>query len=413
MGQRVGTAGIRVRRSKVAVLATASAVSVLLGALVWTSWPRPVQAGGSVELVDQRAEIIELLASRRRRAGSRGPLEAARPSTAARTLLREPLDLETAQRFFPELRRSPERFCPQAFFRYRGPRVMRSPWKEHPAGGWLSHHNDLGMREVHEPASERPDQRVLVTGDSHTEGVCGTQETFPNVLEALLRERHPDEQIEVLNAGKGGYNLYNYVGVLETFLELEPDVYVVCVYGGNDFYTSLLLQRYFHRRGPPEILPWNAGLLVDKAGGLPAQELLQTFYFLNNPDDVPVAVETMVRGSREIASICAAHGIAPLFAYLPPPTRGQPELQGRWIDEVLVPLGIAPQAVRVSDRIADAWLATVASEGIATLDLRPRFQARSEPLYWERDHHINVDAHRLIAEALLPLFAGPQARFNR
>ena len=45
---------------------------------------------------------------------------------------------------------------------------------------------------------------MLVTGDSHTEGVCGTQETFPNVLEALLRERHPDEQIEAqeIPAGK-------------------------------------------------------------------------------------------------------------------------------------------------------------------------------------------------------------------
>ena len=35
-------------------------------------------------------------------------------------------------------------------------------------------------------------------------------ETFDNVLETSLASSRPGESVEVINAGSGGYSLYNY-----------------------------------------------------------------------------------------------------------------------------------------------------------------------------------------------------------
>jgi hypothetical protein len=98
---------------------------------------------------------------------------------------------------------------------------------------------------------QQPALRILVTGDSHTDGVCNNSESFTNLLEAELSAAHPGEAIEALNAGKGAYSFYNYLGVLERLLPLRPDVFVVAVYGGNDFVESLALRHTFEHGAPP------------------------------------------------------------------------------------------------------------------------------------------------------------------
>jgi lysophospholipase L1-like esterase len=42
---------------------------------------------------------------------------------------------------------------------------------------------------------------------------------------------------------------------------------------------------------------------------------------------------------------------------------------------------------------------------VRTLDLRPAVRAAEERLYWVKDLHLNVDGHRRVAEALLPVVA--------
>jgi hypothetical protein len=108
-------------------------------------------------------------------------------------------------------------------------------WSEHPRGHWLYRTNSIGLREDGELAVERPDLRVIVTGDSHVDGFCDNADSFPHVLGARLAVAHPSSTVEVINAADGGYSFYNYSGVLAAHLALRPHVFVVTVHGGNDF----------------------------------------------------------------------------------------------------------------------------------------------------------------------------------
>ena len=86
--------------------------------------------------------------------------------------------------------------------------------------------------------------------------------------------------------------------------------------------------------------------------------------------------------------------------YLPPPSRGQPELFGERVRAAVAATELGAEILETSDRVADGVLAWLAAEGVAALDLRPRFAASAEPLYWDTDLHLNVAGHRLVAEAV-------------
>ena len=58
--------------------------------------------------------------------------------------------------------------------------------KEVPNGVWSMRTNALGLREDAEPLAAKPDLRILVTGDSHTDGVCENRDSFPHVLQRAL-----------------------------------------------------------------------------------------------------------------------------------------------------------------------------------------------------------------------------------
>src|SRR5690606_36735619 len=118
-------------------------------------------------------------------------------------------------------------------------------------GQWTLVTNDQGFRED-QPLPEAPDRRVLVIGDSHTDGACENDESFANLLEAQLAERRPDLVMDVVNAGCGGYSFHNYARGLDRYVEeLDVDVYVCAVYGGNDFLEVLPAMHYFERSRLP------------------------------------------------------------------------------------------------------------------------------------------------------------------
>ena len=82
--------------------------------------------------------------------------------------------------------------------------------------------------------------RILVAGDSHTQGAVGVAETFPNLLEACLRAAGRAD-CEVLNAGVAFTGPRCYLERLRHYLFLEPDVFVAALFTGNDFWDDLRL----------------------------------------------------------------------------------------------------------------------------------------------------------------------------
>jgi lysophospholipase L1-like esterase len=303
----------------------------------------------------------------------------------------------------------------------RRPSNLDFQWKfrEHPGGSIRFRTNSLGMRENSEPLAQKGDLRILVTGDSHTEGVCNNVESFPHVLRRELLERHPGKVIECLNAGKGSFTFYNYLGTLEKFLDLQPDVFVVAVYGSNDFLEVVAPYHYFE--GTPR-KPGYAEYreIVEKLLGMdPAwlsQDGLSLKYFQHYPEEIPVAMKAAKEAVLDIQELCQAHGILLAFVYIP----GMFDVDRRKSvrDPELVALSrklydameLEPKDLDLHEKMGNELLAFLAERGIPCLDLRPVFASRPERLYWLEDHHMDVDAHKAIGEALVPVIEALQPK---
>jgi hypothetical protein len=379
------------------------ALSLLVSAAIvgWLVHTRAAQSG--VEIVGVSDEVRELY---RRRAIDAAPAGApAVESHALPKLVREPIDEATAQLLFPSLTRG-DVYDPALFYR-RASNVSRTrELAEYPGGSFTVRTNSLGMREDGEPLAKQPDWRLLFAGASNVECVCANPSSAANLIEAALRERMPGKSIESLNAGVGSYNLYNDLAVLEHYRDLHPNVFVVVAYGGNDFFGCMRLQRYFNHRPLAKEGPRLSGGLEDAekfTRELGGTEVTQVNYFLNNPEDVEIAIDTMCALTAEMERICRASRIRLVCSYLPPPLCGQPELLADARQTVLERLVLTPADIAVSDRIADSWLDFLTERGILHVDLRPKFRAAQERLYWTTDTHVNLAGQRVIADALLPL----------
>jgi hypothetical protein len=347
------------------------------------------------QVVDRRQEIGALLDERR------ATVEPAR-ATKSERLVREPIDREAAETLFASLSYGQFEYDPLLYFRFEPGIDRRRGFMEHPDGGFEIRTNSLGMRDD-EVRAEKPELRILLAGDSQAQGVCANSETIASKLENRLTRAVGVGAVEVINAATGGYGPYNYLGVIERYLELDPDVFLVVIYGGNDFRDVLRLQRYFHKRPRPRSTPHDIVAMAKALGerdALMYAELWQLCYFLDNPEDVEVTVRTLGAISLEIHRVCDDNGVRPLFAYLPGPLTGQPELFADELQLVAEATGIQPAELEVTSRIADEYLALLASRELSFVDLRPAFEAADQRLFWTTDMHLNLKGNRVVAHEL-------------
>lgn len=389
--------------------------SLFAAAMVFASlrWLRP-KGGDSVRM--QRVDGDTIF--RNIRAASKQPdatssdparsvLAITMPLFPPSTFKRRPLTDEELALFYPNLatdkRVEPD---PWAHFHYRAHISASVPWPEHLQGEFLLQTNALGMREVHEVLEQRPDVRILVVGDSHTDGACFAEETYTNVLERALAARRPGQTIEALNAGTGGTCVYNYLGMLERFLWLAPDVLVVGFYGGNDFEDLLTLHHFFQgTRRPAGTAQYMAQLEPARkiSSCAVAQAFLEIKDFELNPGEIEIALQGVRDVSTEIIVDCQRGGIHPIFVYIPPMHSVEFEQHRQLFEDLSAALDLSPEDLRIPDRMADSYIAYLRSMRVDVIDMRPQFAASKEELYWQADHHINVKAHELIGHALLPL----------
>ena len=325
-------------------------------------------------------------------------------------LKREPIPEHVVRLLFPNIGRGRLEYHPTLFQR-RVPGL--DTWDVLPeieGGRYRLRTNSLGFRGEAEASSNQPDLRVIVTGASNVEGRCDDRAAAPALLEVLLRERSPQSDVEVLNAACAGYTFYNFLAILEHYAYLEPDVFCVVAYGGNDFFGNLKFERWFERRRPPLYEPYSTAQLEASDDVFLRQlvgvEVGQAAYYLNNPEGEQLTIDSTCGATREMARLCAERRIRFVCAYLPPPLVGQPEILAEERRRALQLAGLEEGALEVSGRIADAWIEFCAQIGIDVIDLRPRFLEAGERLYWTSDIHINLAGQGVVAEALLTGLAG-------
>jgi lysophospholipase L1-like esterase len=395
MTSRISQASARTR-VLVLVATVVIAVGAIWTAIVWRSEP-PVTV-----VIDTTEEVWALLDRRAAEPWPERPAAHQRPGPAP--LLREPLDMATARLFFPRPRRSGDLHLTELFYDSLANIEGRRRHLDYPGGKFVVRTNNLGMREDDDVLAAKPGTRVLILGDSQTAGMVPNHESFANVLEASLGEQS-SQVIEILNAGAGGSNPYSYLGMLEHFEELQSDLTLVVVFGGNDFSPMMPLQRYFHRRPAPKFEPISLQVMrrtiADLASAMP-HELGQAAYFMNNPDDIGICIDTLAAITLEAEQVCRRTGTHLAFAYIPGAFTTQARFIEQPLQEALDAVGLLSSALDVSHRIADAWLGFLAERKIPCLDLRDLFRHADEFLFWRSDLHLTVTGNQLIAETLQP-----------
>jgi lysophospholipase L1-like esterase len=88
--------------------------------------------------------------------------------------------------------------------------------------------NSRGLRGEDFPLVKPPGTiRVVCLGASTTEGLVYDNETYPYYLQQELRQRYPDKNIEVINAGHHAYRARDNLALLEQeILPLRPDIII-------------------------------------------------------------------------------------------------------------------------------------------------------------------------------------------
>lgn len=90
---------------------------------------------------------------------------------------------------------------------------------------YLEERNEHGFRGRDYPDRNPDAYRIVVIGDSFAwgQGLLPYSDRFPEQAEAMFRQRHPEDPIEVINLGVPGHNLRHYLKMVAYVRELEPD----------------------------------------------------------------------------------------------------------------------------------------------------------------------------------------------
>ncbi len=322
----------------------------------------------------------------------------------------ETLDKEAATKLFPVLdpkrRTRGEIYDPLTIVSLGADRFGEREWAEHPTGRMVYRTNNLGFREDEPTVVKKPAGtfRVLVAGDSHTEGFVHNPETFANVLEHKLNERGDGTRYEVINGGIGTTGPYSHLGVLRKHLDLEPDLFLATLYTGNDFVDAMKISDFYSKRKPGPFPPEAKQRMNGAAKRWPrqlSQGFFQAHLFHHRPWDAKVGKGAAERCYKKMRELCRDNGIG--FACLILPTKMQVDLEDDrdTFDAIVAALELSDEVIDLNRDLAIDFREAMRKLGSPCVDPFDAMRADPRPLYWRGDYHLNVDGHALVADLLL------------
>lgn len=335
---------------------------------------------------------------------------------------------------------------------------------EHPSGKVVFKRNGSSFREDEETPIEKPDDtfRIIVTGDSHTDGAVWNHESYPNLLEQRLSD-NSEAKFDVINAGFATFSPYQelwaYRKVLQRF---DPDCLVVAFYAGNDLWDLTATDRvHLERRddtfihvepavetpAPPEQVgafrrfkdAVGSRLAVYQAlanirslrkifGELPEvdeakqlaesaaeistggywQSLGQAQYFRDRPEAWGEYASMMRFVLKQFWDETKSHDVSLHVLVIPTLRQIHSHTDQEDYQEAAAHLKLTEHDLQVDDRAADLVVQLANELGIPVTDLRePLREAfsgdQSQELYWRFDHHLSLAGHRVLAEQLQPI----------
>jgi len=283
-------------------------------------------------------------------------------------------------------------------------------WPEHPLGKIIMKTNNLGFRSDVKTEKNKPPGtvRIIITGDSHTDGVIYNSESVASRLEEMLREKYPEKKYEALNAGNGYFGPQNYFGVYRKFSSLKPDVFIVIIYTCNDFLDGIRIESENGRLSVPvrsdsyyEDL-WK----VDKLySGFTGQFLNQVKFFKSYPQFTDTAMKIMKDNLEKIDILCKKNNTRFLVVLLPSKIDTEARTDSTRISEVFRIMKYHEQDIIENKKMIENLSAWLSEKQIPFVDLFPPFKSAEQELFWKADYHVNHLGHEEMAKQILLNFA--------
>lgn len=288
-------------------------------------------------------------------------------------------------------------------------------WPEHPKGIMIQKTNNLGFKKDTDTKIEKAANtfRVLVTGDSHIDGVVYNSESYPNQLEELFNENIADSlTYEFINAGAGYYGPQNYFGVLKRFKELKPDMFIVTIYTGNDFLDAVRIENENGRLQVPERKDdyyYDLWAVDEKYSGFTGQLMNQVKFFKKFPGFKNTTISITQNYLTLIKEYCAENNIQLFIVLLPTKVDVEPKTDEARINEVREILKFTTEDLTVNQTLTQELINWLKANNLKYVDLHENWKENSidEELFWKADYHLNHNGHRRIAEIIQPLISKP------
>ena len=287
---------------------------------------------------------------------------------------------------------------------HRPDTVRTMTWPEHELGEVVLRTNNLGFRRdtatdlVKEPGIVR----ILITGDSHTDGVAFNSESVAARLENLLEDAHPGGTYEVLNGGTGHYGPQNYLGFLQRFINLDLDHFIMVIFTGNDFLDAVAgawARGQIHIPERPATYMERLATANEIAAAAVSQGFNQLLFFRTFPDLVDPAVEITVDACERANALCSEMGIGFTVVLLPSLHDVEPERADDTFSRIAASLELDPGDA-LNRQLAGNLAHDLRSQGIAVIEPLDQMVRSNDALFWLLDHHLAVRGHAELASAI-------------
>lgn len=312
------------------------------------------------------------------------------------------------------------------------------PWPEAEEGHVTFRTNNRGFREDEPTELQSPQPyRVLVFGDSHTDGYVHNRDSFVNVAERMLTRTGPDA--ELINAGVGVTSLHHQLRLFVKHADLRPDVAIFVVYAGNDYaeiygagfsgdtaenHAALeamrVVQPFALVEGPRPLdglhlahaLRETFGLLdateerdsmrrriFRTTPGALAQGYLQA-RILREADAFAAASAGTAFLLEEVAREARNRNIRPAFLLLPTAVQVERSRRDPEYARIEAFFELDASAPLMEERVRRDVLVLLRARKLVHVDLLPHLQAHTGALFYRKDRHLNREGHAIVATAL-------------
>lgn len=262
--------------------------------------------------------------------------------------------------------------------------------------------NNLGFRDDDDVIDKKPNEiRVLVTGDSHTDGVLKhNTESFINVWEKRLNIADSTSYYNCINGGVGYYSFRNYHGFLKKYAYLQPDVYLINVFTGNDFREAGMYEDNRINIGNMYRNTWMH--FRRKFQSAAEQEfpyiqgIEQMLYFQSFPDQKEKAINISQKYLLQIIEICKQKNIRLIVTLLPSKIEVNPEFQ----EQIKTLFDLDDETLAINTDLTQTLVTFLQEQQVEYYDLLPPLYNPTEKVYWDEDLHINPKGHEIIGHFL-------------